>query len=412
VKNTNFAEYFLEAVNKGFIKNFNNWKTTCVDYNEFKGHETPEELYLFYHPGKNICRHPECNNPTSFISVGRGFKETCCRKHSMELTSLEKYGVKYKSQLPEFRESVKKTIREKYGCDCVFQSDEIKEKTKTTNLEKYGFENAMLNKEVKEKVRKSTLENNDGIGFQTGKSKKTLMALFGVENPSQVHEFQEKKKKTFIENYGVDNPMKNEEIQNKAKKTNLENYGVENIFEDSEYMQQKFKEKYGVNNPMQIKEFAKKVSETHKRRYSNNHWMKKPEIIEKRRKTNKNKFGVDHPMQNSEIFKKNMGSCFRRKEYKWNTGEISELLGYEHIVLGELEEQGYLFNDVKTKPEEMPEIWYSFEGKQHRYYPDFYIPAENLIIEVKSDFTLQGVTNEYKFQAVKDAGFNFKLEVR
>ena len=55
-----------------------------------------------------------------------------------------------------------------------------------------------------------------------------------------------------------------------------------------------------------------------------------------------------------------------------------------------------------------------FEGKKHRYYPDFYIPEENLIIEVKSQWTLDlhKDKNQAKFQAVKEAGFNFRLEVR
>ena len=80
----------------------------------------------------------------------------------------------------------------------------------------------------------------------------------------------------------------------------------------------------------------------------------------------------------------------------------------------ELEDQGYNFNDILTSNKDMPEIWYMFEGKKHRYYPDFYIPEENLIIEVKSQWTLDlhKDKNQAKFQAVKEAGFNFRLEVR
>jgi len=35
----------------------------------------------------------------------------------------------------------------------------------------------------------------------------------------------------------------------------------------------------------------------------------------------------------------------------------------------------------------MPEIWYEFEDKRRRYYPDIYIKSQNKIIEVKSDYT-------------------------
>jgi hypothetical protein len=54
------------------------------------------------------------------------------------------------------------------------------------------------------------------------------------------------------------------------------------------------------------------------------------------------------------------------------------------------------------------------DGRVHRYYPDFYIPKENLIIEVKSQYTLdvQWDKNQAKFNAVKDNGFNFKLIIK
>jgi len=52
--------------------------------------------------------------------------------------------------------------------------------------------------------------------------------------------------------------------------------------------------------------------------------------------------------------------------------------------------------------------------KKHRYYPDFYIPNENKIIEVKSEYTLNRELerNHIKFEATKLMGFNFVLEIR
>lgn len=412
----NFEKYFLTNIRRGFKKNLKLWMEECEDYKKFKEVPTAEEVYLFYNPQSNLCQHPDCNKETPFKSIVKGFKETCCRIHAMELTSLKKYGVRYKSQLPEFREKVKNTVKEKYGVDNVFKSDKIKEKTKKTNLEKYGVENPMHNEEVKEKVKKTTLENNGGIGFQTGKIKKVLLKKYGVENPSQLDEFQEKKKATWMEKYGVENPMQNSEIQEKAKKTNLEKYGVENIFEDSEYIQKCFKDKYGVSHPMELEEIREKVSKTHKEKYSENHWMRDQSVLEKRKKTYQQKYGVDHPMQNIEIFEKNLNSCHRRKAYKWKTGEILYVQGYEPIVLSELEEKGYSFDEVKTKQTDMPEIWYFFENKKRRYFPDIYIPKENLIIEVKSEFTFSisesSKQNSSKFKAVEDAGFKFILEIR
>lgn len=83
-------------------------------------------------------------------------------------------------------------------------------------------------------------------------------------------------------------------------------------------------------------------------------------------------------------------------------------------MLKELEEDGYKFEDVFTSPVDMPKIQYLMDGKQHRYYPDIYIPKENIIIEVKSSYTLQKdwAKNQAKFEATRNLGFDFRLEVR
>lgn len=421
----NFEKYFVKPKSRGFSKNFLSWKTECVDYEKYQGTENPAELYLFYHPDANRCQHPECSAHTKFITVARGFERTCCRVHSMELTSLEKYGVKYKSQMPEFREKVKSTVQEKYGCCNVFQSAEFKEKSKKTNLEKYGFESAMQNSTIKEKVITSNIKNNGGIGFQTGRSKETMLEKYGVENPSQVEKFQEKKKQTFISNYGVDNPMKNKDIQKKVKATNLEKYGVENIFEDGDYIRKKFNEKYGVEYPMHVAEFKEKsrnstidnnngigfqtgrAKKTMLEKYGVEHPMQSLEIQEKSKNSLFEKYGVTHNMHVSEFFEKSQKNMYKKKEYTWKTGEISILQGFEPQVLKELEDSGYKFDEIKTKYIDMPEIYYFFNGMSRRYYPDFFIPDENLFIEVKSDYTLMSKEeeNKAKFKAVKDAGY-------
>jgi hypothetical protein len=50
-------------------------------------------------------------------------------------------------------------------------------------------------------------------------------------------------------------------------------------------------------------------------------------------------------------------------------------------------------------------------NKKHRYYPDFYIPKNNLIIEVKSSFTYKVnlKINLLKEKATKKVGYKYKL---
>ena len=52
--------------------------------------------------------------------------------------------------------------------------------------------------------------------------------------------------------------------------------------------------------------------------------------------------------------------------------------------------------------------------KRRRYYPDIFIPAENKLIDVKSDYTMSVdvEVNNLKAKACIDQGFIFKFEVR
>jgi hypothetical protein len=61
----------------------------------------------------------------------------------------------------------------------------------------------------------------------------------------------------------------------------------------------------------------------------------------------------------------------------------------------------------------MPEIWYfsDKDKKTHRYFPDFYIPKDNLIIETKSKYTYDAdiYINILKQKATEELGYNYKL---
>lgn len=61
----------------------------------------------------------------------------------------------------------------------------------------------------------------------------------------------------------------------------------------------------------------------------------------------------------------------------------------------------------------MPKILYTFEGTIHRYCLDMYIPKDNLIIEVKSKYTLLKYSNQNKakFETTLALGYNFKLKI-
>jgi len=228
-----------------------------------------------------------------------------------------------------------------------------------------------------------------------------------------------------LKKYGVENPMHREEIVQKIKDSNLAKYGVTTYSQTKEY-QSRLKDeilpkiaatnilRYGVPNVFQSEQIKQKIVETNISKYGKIAYSQTDTAKERIKKTNIERYGVEYPSQNPEIHTKSMKNSHRYKEYIWQTGEVSLVQGYETIVLAELENQGYRFQDVLTSASDMPEIYYEFEGCSKRYIPDFFIPEKNLVIEVKSEYTLKKEwdKNQAKFEATKQLGYNFSLEVR
>lgn len=255
--------------------------------------------------------------------------------------------------------------------------------SRQTKLERYGdanYNNA-------EKMLK-TKEENDSYTLMKETHKKTCLERYGVEHHWQLPEIREKIIDTFMENYGCDNPMKNSDVRELVKITNIERYGYENTF--------------------QVPQFKEKIHNSNVENYGVGMPLLNPEINAKGKATMVKIFGVEYYSQTG------LGhSGYKWKEYILPSGKIIKIQGYEGryipILIRAFGEENIIF-----ERKEMPEIWYKgLDGKEHRYFPDFYIPKYNLIIEVKSMFTylVEENKNELKFEAVKELGYNFKLKV-
>jgi hypothetical protein len=191
--------------------------------------------------------------------------------------------------------------------------------------------------------------------------RKNLLEKFGVVNVFQLSETKEKSKKTLLSKYGVEYISQNSEIKDKKEKTMLERYGRKNNFENFELLFQK----YGVNNPMHL-----------------------PHVHEK---TQYNRFKLRH-------------------KYILPSGKIIYLQGYEPLGLDSLLQE-YQENEIIYKKSQMPKFLYQYQNKTKRYYPDFFIPKANLIVEIKSQYTYQKDLdrNLLKEKCVNNLGFDYKL---
>lgn len=240
---------------------------------------------------------------------------------------------------------------------------------KLTKLERYGDENYSN--------RDQYIETN--------------LKRYGVDNTYQREDIKEKIRKKNLKERGVEYPMQCEHVRNKSKNTYFKIYGVDHISQ-SGYFRLKYcstcLNKYGVEYPLQNENIKTKTVETNLLRYE-----------------------VKNPTQNAEISQK--AGSFKNSRHKFTlpSGIIISLQGYEPFGLNKLLSL-YDENEIKFKRVDMPEIWYvTNDGSWHRYFPDFYIPKDNLIIEIKSKYTynIYKELNELKKDACLYLGYKFQF---
>ena len=233
-----------------------------------------------------------------------------------------------------------------------------REQAKETCLEKYGTKTPGENEIIKEKT------------------KQTCNKIYGGDSPMCNKETQEKSKKTMIEKYGVEHVSKIPNHVDKVKHTKFEHYGDEN-YTNREKAKETCVENYGVENPSQSKEIKLKKIETCMKHY-----------------------GVEHPMQDPGLHEKAQISAFKLK--------LHEQTGLKYRGGNELHFLDYCF-EHNIKIGKALSIKYRLNGKNRTYHPDFYYVSKNLIVEVKSTYTMNDdyEENMAKQKACLEYGYNF-----
>ena len=123
-------------------------------------------------------------------------------------------------------------------------------------------------------------------------------------------------------------------------------------------------------------------------------------------------WGVPYVLQHPNIARKSQR--YKRKCYVFQDGRERYVQGYEPHALKIFENRGY------TTPEQVHcgkdiqfTVPYLFEGKDHVYLPDIYLPQEHKIVEVKSTWTYAAdkKKNLAKEAACLSQGFQFEFWV-
>jgi hypothetical protein len=164
-----------------------------------------------------VAKDDKWINKTEILPILHNEKTIKKMLKNIKKTMLEKYGVEYSSQRPEFKELVRETKLKKYN-DPTYVN---KEKMKQTNLKKYGVEHYSQTEEAKEIKKKKSLQKYGTSCTMNSKEiretiKQNNLIKYGTEDASQTKEAIEKRKQTLLSKYGVDNIFKSKEF----KKTN------------------------------------------------------------------------------------------------------------------------------------------------------------------------------------------------
>lgn len=210
--------------------------------------------------------------------------------------------------------------------------------------------------------------------------------------------------KTTLEKYGVSNVNKLEKIRNKIENTNKKIYGnscpMQNLKIQGN-IRRKNLERLGVELPFQSRKIQKKGSLTRKKKYGAEYTYQSPELYNKCKITMILRYNSPFTLQSEELFEKSFKTRISLKKYK--DTNIFYQGSYELDFL----EKYYDLLDIQRAPS----IKYQFKNKKRIYYPDFYMPNKNLIIEIKNKYLAKRdrQTIRAKKKAIIQQGFQFIL---
>ncbi len=187
-----------------------------------------------------------------------------------------------------------------------------------------------------------------------------------------------------LKNHGFKNSYQREDVKKKIRQTCLKNHGVECYLQTSHIKK------------MEIDKNHDKQKKTKLERYGDENFNN----TKKYKQTCLAKYGVESPIQNIRIFEKVQKNGLHSHKYK-NTN-INYRGSFE---LDFLEKYYDKFPDLKNGPT----IKYIFQNKNKVYFPDFFMPSLNLIVEIKNSYLFKrdkAIIDEKK-KATISSGFNY-----
>jgi hypothetical protein len=364
-----------------------------------------EDLYLISQSLTSMPQCPVCDKSKMFINYKKGYQNTChsnecikkytqiCRENSF----LKKYGVVNPKQIKEVSDKIEKTNIERYGHKNAASCQIVKDKIKETFVKNYGVDNPLKSQEIKNRI-KSTNKERYGVEntYQMEKVKDKIKETYGDDFGFGSNFFKEKSKETCNLKYGVDYHLQRSEVHEEITKTMNDLYGGRGLGSS---------------------QISSKIYDAVESKYGNRHPMHNEEIVKKLENTCIFRYGGTNVMHSVEIFERSVKNALKKKEYILPSGRLLSVQGYEPFAIKWLLDNDYSEEDLyicnKDIESRIGKIRYPRGEKMSRYYPDIFILKDNLIIEVKSEYTYNQnkEINELKKTACLNAGLNFKFMI-
>lgn len=164
---------------------------------------------------------------------------------SIELSNMEKYGVKHNSKIECVVEKRSKTMKDKSAEEKAM----IQDKRNITLSSRFGGVDEFWKYQKAASENTKLLKYGDKHFTNPEKIKSTVQSKYGVDNVFQLDSVKDKSKETCIEKYGVEYFSQSDVSKDRICKTNQEKYGVPYYIQSDEFRDKLKKsciEKYGV----------------------------------------------------------------------------------------------------------------------------------------------------------------------
>ena len=205
---------------------------------------------------------------------------------------------------------------------------------------------------------------------------------FGVDHPSKSGLIREKTRRTLVERYGSDCLANVKIFREKAIATSRMRYGTDYPAQNPmirSKVDETMKKKYGTSYSTIVPEFREKAVKTLISRYGVDSPLKNPEIRNRARETTMERYGVSYPVQSRTI----MDRIIKKRISNRRLENRPQLDGLVFDSSWELKFYSFC-KDNNLDVEYHPCCFeYEYNGKQHRYYPDFRVGDK--LYEIKGD---------------------------